>query len=78
MRIRYDPEVDAMYVYIQGAPGEKVNHTQELEDGFAVDFRADGSVFGIEILDASKRLGFPRGCPEVSLEQIAFREVPTR
>ena len=44
MRIRYDPEVDAMYVYIQGTPGEKVDHTQELEDGFAVDFRADGSV----------------------------------
>ncbi|OGK92360.1 MAG: hypothetical protein A2X50_01465 [Candidatus Rokubacteria bacterium GWF2_70_14] len=78
MRIRYDPEVDAMYVYIQGAPGEKVDHTQELEDGFAVDFRSDGSVFGIEILDASQRLGFPRGCPEVSLEQITFREAPAR
>jgi len=32
MRIRYDPEVDAMCVYIQGTPGEEVDHTQELED----------------------------------------------
>ena len=74
MRIRYDAEVDAMYIYIQGAPGEKVGHMTELADGVAVDFRADGAVFGIEILDASQRLGFPRGCPTVSLEHMAFKE----
>jgi len=71
MRIRYDPEVDAMYVYIQGAPGEKVNHTQELEDGFAVDFRADGSVFGIEILDAKEVLGKGQ-LPKVVLENLSL------
>lgn len=73
MKIRYDAEADAMYIYLQGRPGETVGHTRELEDGVAVDFRADGGVFGIEILDASTRLGFPRGCPEVSLEQMVFK-----
>ena len=72
MRIRYDGVADAIYIYLQGSPGEKVGHTQEIEDGVALDFRAEGGVFGIEILDASQRLGFPRGCPVVSLEQMAF------
>lgn len=73
MRITYDAEVDAMYVYLQGAPGEKVDHTEELGHGIAVDYGPAGAVFGIEILDASEKLGFPRGCPEVSLAQLVLK-----
>ena len=77
MRFTYDAEADAMYIYLQGASDEKVGHMQLLEDGVAVDFRADGAVVGIEILDASQRLGFPRGCPIVSLEHLAFKDSAT-
>lgn len=73
MKITYDAEADAMYIYLQGKPGEKVDHTQELGSGIAVDYDAAGVVFGIEILDASEKLGFPRGCPEISLEQLVFK-----
>ena len=73
MKITYDAEVDAMYIYLEGKPGETVDHTQELGDGIALDYTAAEGVFGIEILDASRRLGFPRGCPEVSLEQLVYK-----
>ena len=70
MRITYDAEAEAMYIYLHGKPGQVVNHTQELGAGIAVDYTSADGVYGIEILDASERLGFARGCPEVSLEQL--------
>ena len=68
MRITYDAEADALHIYLQGKPGQVVDRTQELGNGIAVDYTSGDGVFGIEILDASERLGFVRGCPEVSLE----------
>ena len=78
MKITYDADADALYIYLQGKPGEQVSRTEELEDGIAVDYGPGGAVFGIEILDASKKLGFPRGCPEVSLEQMVYKGSPAR
>ena len=73
MKITYDAEADAMYIYLQGKPGQVVNHTQELGDGIAVDYASADGIYGIEILDASERLGFASGCPEVSLEQLVYK-----
>ena len=73
MKITYDAEVDAMYIYLEGKPGETVDHTEELRSGVAVDYTSGGGIYGIEILDASGRLGFERGCPEVSLEQLIHK-----
>ena len=73
MKITYDAEADAMYIYLQGKPGEAVDHTEVLGGGIAVDYGPGGVVLGVEILDASGKLGFPRGCPEVSLEQMVFK-----
>ena len=73
MKITYDAEVDAMYIYLQGKPGQAVNHTRELGDGIAVDYTSADGIYGIEILNASERLGFARGCPEVSLEQLGYK-----
>ena len=73
MRITYDAETDAMYIYLEGKPGQAVNHTRELGDGIAVDYTGADGIYGIEILNASERLGFARGCPEVSLEQLVYK-----
>lgn len=78
MKITYDAEADAMYIYLQGQPGDKVHRTEELGGGIAVDYGPGGTVFGIEILDASEKLRFPRGCPEVSLEQMVFKGSSSR
>ena len=73
MKITYDAEADAMYIYLEGKPGQVVNRTQELREGIAVDYTSADGIYGIEILDASKRLGFTRGCPEVALEQLVYK-----
>ena len=73
MKITYDAEADAMYIYLQGKPGQVVDHSQELGNGITVDYTSTDGINGIEILDASERLGFARGCPEVSLEQLVYK-----
>jgi uncharacterized protein YuzE len=78
MKITYDAEADAMYIYLQGTPGDTVHHTEVIGGGIAVDYGPGGTVFGIEILNASETLHFPRGCPEVSLEQMVFKGAPAR
>jgi uncharacterized protein YuzE len=54
LRIEYDDEADAIYVYAQeGAEGAQVARTEILEDGRVVDMDDEGRLIGIEILDAS-------------------------
>ena len=55
MKITYDKEVDAMYIYLKKA---KVAKTLTIEEGnvFA-DVDKKGGVIGLEILDASRRVG---------------------
>ncbi|NWF95651.1 MAG: DUF2283 domain-containing protein [Candidatus Thorarchaeota archaeon] len=52
MRIDYDPVADAVYFHFRSA---EVVESLELRDGVIVDYAADGSVCGIEILSYSKR-----------------------
>lgn len=52
MKISYDKEADVLYISFQ----ETTVTTKELEDGLAVDYAKDGSVAGIELLDAHERI----------------------
>ena len=51
--ITYDPEADAIYIYIGAS--RKVDHTEEAGP-FIYDVDGEGRVVGIEILSASKVL----------------------
>ncbi len=53
MRIRYDSEVDAIYISL--GKGEYLE-SEEIEDGVVVDFSKEGKVIGLEILNASAKL----------------------
>jgi uncharacterized protein YuzE len=53
MELRYDPQVDALYLRISE---EKVMDTREIEEGVMIDYDAAGAVVGVEILDASEHL----------------------
>ena len=55
MKITYDKEADAMYLYLQS--GKKVARTVELADLLTADLDARGKVIGIEVLCASKQFG---------------------
>ncbi|MCL5958401.1 MAG: DUF2283 domain-containing protein [Chloroflexi bacterium] len=54
MRITYDPEVDALYI---GLRNVKAEDSIDLEEGVSVDLDSQGHIIGLEVLDASERLG---------------------
>lgn len=52
MKIEYDSEVDAVYIYLQQ---KDVVKTIELSDVVKVDLDEVGNLIGIEVLDATQR-----------------------
>ncbi|MBI4321981.1 MAG: DUF2283 domain-containing protein [Chloroflexi bacterium] len=54
MRITYDVEVDVLYIELRKV---KAEDSLDLEEGITADLDADGHVIGLEMLDASERLG---------------------
>ncbi len=52
MKIEFDRQADALYIYIQEKP---VNKTKEIEEGILVDFDEDNRLIGLEIMDVTKR-----------------------
>ncbi len=55
MDIKFNQRADALYIQFQPAE-DKVKETIKLRDGLLVDISKDNKLFGIEILDASKRI----------------------
>jgi uncharacterized protein YuzE len=53
MRVRYDEEADALYIKLQEGG---YHESDEIKDGFILDYDIDGNIIGIEILDASTHL----------------------
>ena len=54
MRVTYDKEADAAYIYLKKiSPGE-VKQTVELKENIVLDFNSERKIIGIEILSASK------------------------
>ncbi len=47
MKITYDPEADAMYIYINKS---KVKETKKINDNTIVDYDKEGNIVGIELL----------------------------
>jgi uncharacterized protein YuzE len=66
MRISYDPEVDALSISFR----ETTVTTQDLAEGIAAEYDAQGQLVGLEILDASKRFGDPSTLQQVILEGV--------
>ncbi len=56
MKVQYDREVDVLSIVLSKAP---VEESDEDKPGVILDYNKDGNVVGLEILDASKRMGNP-------------------
>ena len=61
-----DPEADALYIQIREA---LVDDNIDIEDGVTVDVDADKHIVGLEILDASKRLG-PADLSSITIQRL--------
>lgn len=66
MRISYDPEVDALSIIFR----DTTVTTQDLANGMAAEYDAQGRLVGLEILDTVKRLGDPSILQQVILEGL--------
>ncbi len=64
MRIRYDEKVDALYIRLRES---KYFESDEIKEGFILDYDKEGNIVGIEILDASSYL-LPSELSSVSFE----------
>ena len=53
MRVRYDKEVDAIYIKLGN---QKPDGVIEISEGVNLDTTAENKIVGIEILDASKKM----------------------
>jgi uncharacterized protein YuzE len=61
---QYDPEVDAAYISFKKGPTQVT--TLRLSEDVAVDLGPHEEIVGIEVLDASKHLGFDKANPRWS------------
>ena len=52
MKVKYDPEADA--VFLRLAEGDIVD-SEEMQPGMIVDFDADGKIVAIDFLNAKER-----------------------
>jgi len=67
MKITYDPEADALYIYLIENPREC--RVVRLTDDIALDFVEGDRLAGIEVIGAT-RLGITPDKPEIVLERI--------
>ena len=69
MRITYDSEADAAYIYFKKGRGEVT--TVQLSEDVAVDIGPNEEVWGIEVLSASTYFGSHKGSKlKVELENL--------
>ncbi len=72
MRIEYSKGVDALYIHLRDAP---VAESRDIQEGVTLDFDADGRLIGLEVLDASERVGI-NSLVNVSIENLPIERVP--
>lgn len=56
MKVKYDKETDVLYITFSK---NKVKESDEDKPGVIIDYDKNGSIVGIEILDASRKMSNP-------------------
>jgi uncharacterized protein YuzE len=72
MKIEYSKQVDALYIHLREVP---VVESRDVEEGVTLDFDAKGHLVGLEVLDASERMGLSN-LVNVSIENLPLDRVP--
>ena len=71
MKITYDKEVDALYIRLRNATP---SDSKDIEEGVTVNLDKEGHIVGIEILNASEKLGL-ESLLNVSIENMPLEKV---
>ena len=65
MKLNYYPETDSLYIDLSEKPSVE---SKEVSEGVVLDYDADGSLVGIDIDNASKK---------VRLKELFLRKLPS-
>ena len=68
MQVEYDQKADAMYIWLRKT---KYDLSKELAENVIIDLGKNGRIIGIEVLDASKKLGKELVTKIINSEKIA-------
>jgi uncharacterized protein YuzE len=68
MKIKYDPQVDALYISFKKGPTQVT--TVHFSEDVSIDLGPHEEIVGIEILGASEHLALERLKPKVLLENL--------
>jgi len=72
MRLTYDPRYNVAYIHLRDKPAEV--ETLRISDELNVDLAPDGTVYGLELLNANQQLSIgPQGELEVINESSGAR-----
>ena len=70
IEVEHDPEANAIYVRLADAP---YDHTEELDTERNLDYAADGTVIGVELLNVSRGVDL-RDVPSATAIAEALRQ----
>ena len=56
MKVKYDREVDILYIRLTDSP---IEESDEDRPGMIIDYDVQGMIVGLEIMNASKRMAQP-------------------
>ena len=69
MKINYDPQADALYIYLRKG---NIDESDEVAQGVIIDYDDNGQPLGIEFLDAAKLFG---GKKELHIEMALTENI---
>jgi uncharacterized protein YuzE len=55
MKLTYDPRYNVAYIYLQEKPAQV--ETVQVSEELNIDIAPDGTIYGIELLNANQQLG---------------------
>ncbi len=58
MKIKHDKEADVVYISFSS---QKIAESDQDKPGLIIDYSEDGQIVGIEVLNASKKMGDEKG-----------------
>jgi uncharacterized protein YuzE len=69
MKIEYDEEADALYIILRGVAA---TDSRDIDQGVTIDLDDNGNIVGLEVLDASEKLG------QETLTNISITNMPRK
>lgn len=68
MKITHDKKADAVYITLGSKAAYDIS--KKITENILVDYAVDGTIVGIEVLDASKNMSLPPNQDQIPIETI--------